>query len=136
MSQLKNREDLRRSLSNSSGLCRPTPYNQSLKPIPKPYGFDTYPPPGGRATGQENYHYTSYPELNANQNFGPSRSNTPVGSPHLDQLKQTLLVLSVQNQMAINQLIETQTSQKEAFTIMVEAEEKSLHSRFHINTYF
>ena len=42
----------------------------------------------------------------------------------MDQLNQTLLALSVQNQTAINQLIATPTSQKEAFTTMVEAEEK------------
>ena len=42
----------------------------------------------------------------------------------MDQLNQTLLALSAENQTAINQLIKTQTSQKEAFTTIAEAKEK------------
>ena len=52
----------------------------------------------------------------------------PVRSPSLDLLNETLLALSVQNQAAINQLIETQTSQKEAFTTMAEAGEKRAYN--------
>ena len=43
---------------------------------------------------------------------------------HLEQLNQTIITLSTQNQTAINQLIETQMSQKEAFTTMAEAAEE------------
>ena len=53
-----------------------------------------------------------------------SLTSTPVGSLSLDQFNQTLLALSAQNQTAINQLIEMQIGQKEAFTTMAEAEEK------------
>ena len=58
--------------------------------------------------------------------FGPSRSSMLVGSPNLEQLSQILLSLSMQNQTAINQLVKTQISQKEAFTMMAAAEEKRL----------
>ena len=40
-SQLNNREDLRNSPSTSTGLPRPTPYNQNLQAPPKPYSYDT-----------------------------------------------------------------------------------------------
>ena len=123
-SQLNNRGFLWNSPSMSTGLPKPTLYNHNLQAPPKPYGYDVYPPPGGRTPGQNTYQHTRYPGLNENQNFGPSRSSTPVGSPSLDQLNQTLPALSAQNQTAINQLIKTQTSQKEAFITMAEAEEK------------
>ena len=89
--------------------------------ILKPYSFNVYPPPGSRPTGTHNSRPTG---LNDNQNFSHSSLSTPFGSPNLDQLNQTLLALSTQNQTVINQLVETQICQKEAFTTMAEAEEK------------
>ena len=65
-SQLNNRENLRSSPSTSSGLPRPMSYNQSPRTPPRSYGFDVYPPPGGRTTGQGNYQHTRYPGLNEN----------------------------------------------------------------------
>ena len=51
-SQLNNREDMRNSPSTSTGLPRPTLYSHNLQAPPKPYGYDMYPPPGGRTSGQ------------------------------------------------------------------------------------
>ena len=48
----------------------------------------------------------------------------PGGLPNLEQLNQTLLAISAQNQTAINHPIETQISQKEAFTSMATAKKK------------
>ena len=64
-SELNNREDLRSSPPTSTGLPRPNPY-QSPKAQPKPYGYDVYPPPGGRTSGQSSYQHTRYPAPNEN----------------------------------------------------------------------
>ena len=111
-----NREDLRNSPS-TSGLPKSQRYNLTPQPdITKPYGFDVYPP-----LGSNDFRPTGPSE---NCNFSHSRSSTPVGSPNLEQFNQTFLALSTQNQTAINQLVKTQMSQKEAFTMMAAAEEK------------
>ena len=115
---------MRNSPSTSTGLPRPTQYGHNIQAPPKPYGYDVYPPPGGRISGQNTYQHNRYPGPNDNQNFSLSRSSPPVGSPSLDQLNQTLLALSAQNQTAINNLIKMQTNQKEAFMTMAEAVEK------------
>ena len=93
--------------------------------MPKPYRFDVYLSPGNSIpNGPTGFHNFRPTGLNNNQNFSPSSLSTPFGSPNLEQLNQTLLALSMQNQTAINQLVKTQMSQKEAFITMTEAEEK------------
>ena len=74
-----------------------------------------------RPTGYSGYRPRG---LNEDWNFGHNGSSTPFRWLNLEQLNQTLLKLSMQNQIAIKQLVEMQISQKEAFTSMAEAAKK------------
>ena len=92
-----DKEDLRNSPS-TTGLPKPQRYNLILQPnIPRPYGFDTYPP---LESNRPNGFRSRWP--NENQIFSPSGWSTSVGSPKLEQFNQTLLAHSTQNQMAKN----------------------------------
>ena len=131
-SELNNKEDLRSSPSSSTGLPRPKPY-QSPRTPPKPYVYDIYPPTGGRTSGQSTYQHTRYPGLIENCNFGPSKSSTPVRSPNLDQLNQTVLALSTQNQTTINKLIKHRLVKKKHLPQWQKQKKENVQCRLCIN---